>query len=145
MKKLLLIFALFCPIMVGGCDFVTPFVSPIITGVIYWKEGEASKYYDFDVETCYRATKRAVRDLEFPVTEDEATDSGYWIVADTNDRFKIKVEKTENNITVVKIRINTFGDRPYAELIYEKIDTNLGIIEFDENGQPTRRRGRPNQ
>lgn len=138
MKKLLLILALFCPIMAVGCDFVTPFISPIVTGVIYWKEGEASKYYDFDVDTCYRATKRSLQDLQLELSEDENTDNGYKIVADKNDRFKIKVEKAEQNITVVKIRINTFGDKPYAELIYNHIDDNLGIIQFDENGKPVK-------
>jgi len=139
MKKLLLILALFCPIIISGCA-ITPFISPIVAGVVYWKEGEASKYYNFDVDACYRSTKRALRDLELEITEDETTDDGYWVVADENDRFKINIEKAEQNITVVKIRINTFGDKPYAELIYKHIDVNLGIIEFDENGQPVKRR-----
>jgi hypothetical protein len=145
MKKFLAILALFSVISLAGCDFVSPFVSPIVSGVIYWKQGEAFKYYDFDVDTTYRATKRALRDMELQVTEDNETDSGYKMIADSNDRFKIGVEKAENNISVVRIRVNTFGDKPYAELIYENIDINLGIIEYDQEGKPVKRRQIINQ
>jgi len=30
------------------------------------------------------------------------------------------------------------GDKPYAELIYKKIDDQLSVINFDEHGRPTR-------
>lgn len=145
MQKFLAILALFSVFTLAGCDFVSPFVSPIVSGVIYWKQGEAFKYYEFDVDTTYRATKRAVGDMELPITVDETTDGGYRIVADSNDRFKILVERAENNITVVRIRVNTFGDKPYAELIYEKVDINLGVIEYDQEGKPVKRRRIINQ
>jgi hypothetical protein len=52
--------------------------------------------------------------------------------------FKIEIKKVQSNITEVKIRVNFLGDKPYAELIYKKIDSNLDVINFDVEGKPTK-------
>jgi hypothetical protein len=127
MKNFLLVFFLIFAI---GCEFV-PFFSPIVQGVITWIEGEAHKYYSYDSQTVYFAVKRAAKELELAIQEDGPE----YVVVGENDRFKIKIITIEEDITKVSIRINFMGDKPYAELFYKEIDSQLGIIEF-ENGQP---------
>ena len=134
MKKLPL--SLFFLVMLIGCG-PELLISPIINGVVYWMEGEAHKYYAHDPDAIYRATKRACLDLQHSIETDETEGNNYYILAGGNDRFKIKIRQVENGITEVKIRVNFMGDKPYAELIYKKIDYQLSIIEFDEYGRPT--------
>ena len=38
----------------------------------------------------------------------------------------------EDNIVSVTIRVNILGDKPYAELFYEKLDTEMEVIHFEE-------------
>jgi hypothetical protein len=113
-------------------------IGPIINGVIYWMEGEAHKYYAHEPEILYRATKRACIELNHSIDTDEQHKNDYYIVAGGNNRFKINIEWVENGIAEVRIRIDFWGDKPYAELIYQKIDEQLSVIEFDEQGKPTR-------
>ena len=132
LSSLLLIFLIGC----GGPEFL---IFPIINGVMYWMEGEAHKYYAHDSDVLYRAAKRACVELQHSIDADEPDETGdYYIVAGGNDRFKIKIKEVERGISVVKIRVNFWGDKPYAELIYKKIDDQLNVIEFDEHGIPTR-------
>lgn len=139
MKKLLLILA-FLGLFIG-CDAV-PFISPIVTGVVMWVEREAHKYYHDDTEIVYRAVKRACVDLGYEISRDTPDEDGsFYLVAGSNDRFKIRVRRVENDITKLSVRVNIMGDRPYAELLYKKVDEQLGVIEFDPDGNPTRFRG----
>jgi hypothetical protein len=137
MKKIILFIVLF--LFLGGCGPISPFfiVSPIIQGVITWQEGEARKYYGYNSTIISRAVKRAAESMDMEITQEDPPEEGnYYFVAGNNDRFKISVQKIEDNITLLSIRVNFMGDKPYAELFYKKVDEQLGIIEFDEDGQP---------
>lgn len=139
MKKLLLILALFIP-FVSGCE-VAPFVSPIVTGVVMWYEGEAHKYYHEEPQVLYRATKLALGELDHQIAKDQAQkNGGYYLVAGTEDRFKITIRKVKPHISEVSIRVNFMGDKPYAELVYKHIDNYINTIDFDEQGRPTKRK-----
>lgn len=133
-KSIFFLFFLFF----ASCSPATMFISPIVTGVILWKEGEAHKYYNDDIKVIYRSTKSALKDLGYEITKDESRKEGYYIVAGKEDRFKISILKTKPHITEVKIRVNFMGDKPYAELVYRQIDTNTDSIYFDEQGRPTK-------
>jgi hypothetical protein len=143
MKKLahiLILLAIF-PFF-AGCEAL-PFVGPIVTGVAMWMDGEAHKYYDNEPDVLYRATKRALRDLNIPITSDEpGEDETYSIVAGDEDRFSINIRRAKEGIGEVKIRVNFMGDKPYAELIYSRIDDTLDRIDFDNDGVPTQKKPR---
>lgn len=140
MKKLPLFMFLF--LFFSGC-VAAPFISPIVTGIIVWKGGEAHKYYNEEAHTLYRATKTSLKELDHPIFKDEKTkDGGYYIVAGNDDKFKIAIRNVKPHITDVKIRINFMGDKPYAELIYGKIDSNTNTIDFDDQGRPTKNKQR---
>lgn len=126
-----------------GCAEAPMFISPIITGIIMWKDGEAHKYYNEEAHTLYRATKTSLKELDHPILKDESNKDGdYYIVAGDNDKFKIVIRQVKPHITEVKIRINFLGDKPYAELLYSQIDLNTNTIDFDDQGKPTKRKQR---
>lgn len=112
-------------------------VGPLIEGAIKWKEGEAQKYYPYDVETVHRATNRALEFLQIPSSPNSLTPEQptVYISAGDKKQYHIKIYKTEKNISEVKIRINFMGNKPYAELIYAAIDEQLNTVVY-HNGQP---------
>ena len=134
MKKLVCILCFF----VFGCD-VVPFVQgPIVTGIIMWKQGEAKKYYNEELDTIYRATKHALQDLNHIITKDEKNKEGYYVVAGDRDKFKIHIKAIKPKITEVRIRINIMGDKSYADLVYGAIDANTNTIYFNDQGKPAK-------
>ena len=56
-------------IFFSGCQFI-PLFSPIITGIIIWKEGQAKKYYEINTSIMYRCVKNSLRDLNIKITKD---------------------------------------------------------------------------
>lgn len=141
MKKLLLILAFLGFFTVAGCGPIDP-VGPIISGVVAWVEGEAHKYYANDSATVYRAVKRACDELNYKISKDDPPNAvgDYYLVAGNNDRFKIKIQNVEADIAKLSVRVNFMGDKPYAELLYKKVDEQISTIEFDPNGEPVRKR-----
>ena len=141
MKKNLAMFVFLCLFM-SGCGVAPFIVSPIITGVIMWKQGEAHKYYNEEVKILYRATKASLKELDHPISVDKANSDGYYIVAGEKDKFKIKIRAVKPHIAEVAVRINIMGDKPYAELLYAQIDANTGTINYDDDGKPAKIRRR---
>ena len=138
MKKLLNIFVffVFCtPIFLTGCP-AAGLVSPITSVAIMWLEGEAHKYYPYDEDIVYRATKRALTDMGCEITEDVKCIDGYHLTAGEYDKFKINIERAKQDITQLSVRINFMGDKPYAELLYSKVDDQLSTVRFGEDGKP---------
>lgn len=141
MKKLASLL-IFLSVLMAGCG-VSPFlVSPIVTGFIIWKQGEAHKYYNEDAKVLYRATKLSLKELGHPITTDQSSGDGYYLVAGDKDKFKIKIRSVKPHISEVAVRINLMGDRPYAELLYSQIDANTDTINYDDEGKPTKNKNR---
>lgn len=142
MKKLLILMCLF-NIFLSGCA-AAPFVlTPVVTGVVMWSEGEAHKYYNEELGTIYRSAKKSLRELDLQITEEKTTENGgYYLVAGDKDRFKVTIRQVKPHICEVSIRINFMGDKPYAELVYTQIDLNTNTIEFDEEGKPAKNKFR---
>jgi hypothetical protein len=144
MKKLFLSFVLlFC---FSGCGIVTvPLIigaaSAAAQGIIIWKGGEGSKYYDIDIDTVYRATKRAATNLSLKISDDSKDGDTYKLVIGEKEKMKIKIAPAEGelHITRLAIRVNTLGDKPYAEMFYKLVDENLNIIDYNK-GKPTKHR-----
>lgn len=140
MKNLFAIFAILGLLMFSGCGGISP-LDPISQGInlyLTWKDGEGHKYYLYDSDTVYRAVKRSCRKLGYQIERDDPPTSNrnYYFIAGGNDRFKIKVDPAEKNISRLSIRINFWGDKQYAELIFKEVDDELSVIEFDHQGNP---------
>ena len=117
-----------------GCGPFNP-IAPIglmLQIGVYWLEGEAHKYYNADQATVHQATKNVLNELGFPISKDYVdSDTIHMVAGDQGkDKFKIKIRNVRYNITELSIRINTFGDKPYAELIYRNVDKQAGIKVF---------------
>ena len=122
-----------------GCSAPQLFIGPAIQGIVYWIKGEAHKYYEEDADVVYRATKHALNDLNLPISKDEITNKRYVIDAGEDNRFHIKIETTDKDLTRLNIRVNFMGDKDYAELIYKKVDENINTIHYNEQGVPSRK------
>ena len=122
---------------ISGCQFI-PLFTPIITGIIIWKDGQAHKYYDLDKDIMYRSVKYSLQDLGFKITKAQKSKKGYTIYAENNDKFSVQVDEIKKEVTDVSVRVNTFGNKSYVELLYKKIDENLDTIKFDIKGMPVK-------
>tara|TARA_Y100000034_G_C6860581_1_gene391604 strand:- start:906 stop:1385 length:480 start_codon:yes stop_codon:yes gene_type:complete len=158
LNKVFLAASLLACLAMTGCEFFNP-IGPIIQIGVMWIEGEAHKYYNTDDDTILVATKTVLRDLKFSIVEENQQDGYYWIKAVDNSRtvtlsngetaastFKIKVREVKERITKLSIRVNTFGDHPYVEMIYRHVDKQPGVIQFTttkELNAAYHKRGRP--
>lgn len=137
--KKILIFVIFLNFILG-CGGPGVLIGPITTGVIYWINGEAHQYYEYPADVVYRTTKHTLQELNIPISTDNVNKDSFQIIAGEQNRFNIKVTQVDKNISKLSMRINTLGDKDFAELIYKKIDQNIAIIQFDPEGNPTGRR-----
>lgn len=127
----------FCLTFFAGCG-AEILIAPIVSGIVMWSEGEATKYYDTDSKTLYHASKRVCKELEYTITRDDKPKNGkYYLIAGENNRFKITIAEAQKDISSVKIRIDFMGDKPYAELFYKHLDEEISVINFDPEGNPT--------
>jgi hypothetical protein len=137
-KKLFLSSILLCSLFIGctGLEFI---VAPLVGIGVEWYKNEAHKYYNHNSDIVYRATKRACKDMDFFIISDEIEEDGnFFIKAGNKSYFKIKIKKIEENVSKVSIRVDTMGDKPYAELIYKRIDDELNVIVFNDQGMPVK-------
>lgn len=144
MKKISFLLLLLAVLFTGGCGSASLFLGgagAVVQGYIYWKEGEAHKYYQYDADIMYKATKRALDKMNLPIKEDKlvpaakshrGTIPGHRMIATSNNKFKIKIISREKNVTEIAIRIDFMGDKPYAELIYAHIDRQVTMVEFPD-------------
>ena len=127
---------------------------------VKWKDGEATKYYHCDSTQVHRALCLALRDMGIPVSSDsgaveqkphgffhrkEQPSKGFSILAGNKNKFKIKIEVVETEITRLKVRIDFWGDKPYVETLYQKVDEYLNVVTFNPMGKPSLDEQSPNQ
>ncbi len=131
-RMLVMMTAILCVTM-SGCEFFNP-IGPIVQLGIFWFEGEAHKYYNTNQDTMVLAVKTTLKDLNFSIIEEGPHGDYYWIKAtdgsNGESHFKIKVREVKRNITKLSIRVNTFGNKPYVEMIYRHVDKQPGVEQF---------------
>lgn len=151
--------ALLC-VAVTSCEFFNP-IGPIIQLGVFWLGGEAHKYYNTNQNTMIVAVKTTLKDLNFSILEEGPYKDYYWIKTTDGNKvsingemmeshFKIKIREVKNNITKLSVRVNTFGNRPYVEMIYRHVDKQPGVEQFttaeglnaayEKRGRPIHRR-----
>jgi hypothetical protein len=137
-KRFLTFFSIFA-ILISGCALdLGMIVSPITSGVVYWVNGEAHKYYKSDIDTIYRSLNRVMLELDQKIYHLEIKPGKkYKIIAASKNRFSIRLDKIDENICRMNIRINYLGDKDFAELIYKEIDKQIDVLEFKNNGKIT--------
>ena len=169
MKRVVRLMAIFSLLSVlTGCvasSVIAPGVAMAYNMYVTWKNGEATKYYHYDTIVVHRAVCLALRDMELTVNDDSASvdqkpedvrrrfrhkqqgaSKGFQMSVGTKNRFKIKIQPVEPDICRLKVRIDFWGDKPYVELLYQKVDEYLNVITFGANGKPQlneQRSGKP--
>jgi len=130
MKKILLTLALVILLLVpAGCSVVTPIAGAVggaVNATIFWYNNEGRKYYEYDVATVHKAATQALEKMGQPITSDTTKE----IKAGIKDRFKVKIEETQPNLTRLKIRVNTLGDKQMGELFFKYVDDQLNVVQF---------------
>ena len=117
--------------LLSGCAAIPflsflPFMGSGYEGYVFWKSGEATKYYAFDIDTTYQAVMQASDHLQLEATLiKSAPMEGYSLETKGNFPMHINILPLEKSITTVAIRIPTFGDKHYVELFYRLVDDNL--------------------
>lgn len=109
-------------------------IGPIVTGVTYWVQGESHRYFSENKEIIFKATKHVLEENNLKINKEYVKNNIYYINAGSYNKFRIKIESFEN-VTKLNIRINTFGDKDYAELLYQQIEEKSNIIYYN-NGKP---------
>lgn len=131
--KNVIFFAIF-GIFLSGCQFVG-LLSPVVTGIVIWKDGRAYKYYDLDQVVVCRAIKRSCGDIGMRLVEEKNGRYGRYMLYHGKDSLSFYI-KTTRGVTEASLRVNTFGNKPLCEMIFEKIDSNICVVEYDGHGKP---------
>ena len=131
----IIFFAIFW-IFFSGCQFIGV-ISPVITGIIIWKDGRAYKYYDIDEVVVCRAVKRSCKELGLQLVEDKPSRHGRYMLYYGRDSLSFYVKGIKGGVTETSLRVNSFGNKPYCEMIFDKIDSSLSFVEYDSAGKPT--------
>lgn len=126
-KKILVFAVLACAVC--GCQYLAP-IGPIMQLGVYWIDGESHKYYATEQPVIEQAVRNVLEEFKLPILEEKTEDNYLYIKAGDDDRFKIKIHKVRENVTKLSIRINTWGDKPYCEMIYRHVDQQPQVIQF---------------
>lgn len=126
-------------VFLTGCELLSPIGAIISIGVM-WLDGEGHKYYNADQDIIMEAVQKAAADLDFVVHDVEKKGETIYLKIDdkatlaqkasNSNRFHIKITRIQHNVTKLSIRLNFWGDKPYAELIYKKVDEFPGAKSF---------------
>ena len=127
--------SIFLFVLLVGCGPLNPLapIGMLIDIGMYWVNGEAHKYYNCDQVTLYDATKVVIKDLDM-VIESEEEEADYIHIkarVGKDNLFKIKIHKITDKVSKLSIRINTWGDKPFAELFYKMTDKQPNVNEFE--------------
>ena len=120
----------------SGCQYLNPLapIGWIVQLGVYWYEGDAHKYYHNDQATMEKAVRGALKELKIPLKEKVSIAPDphptIQIMAGDTKKFNIRIKYVNDGVSLVSIRVNTFGDHPLAELIYKYIDKQPGVQNF---------------
>ena len=96
-------------------------------GAVAYVRGELDASVSGSVETVVKATNRALEQLQFAKINEGKSTVDATITARTGQDKKvgIKLDRTADNLTRVRIRVDTFGDESLARMVLDQIKLNL--------------------
>ncbi len=96
-------------------------------GTVAYIRGELDATVSGDVSAVYAATNASLQQLQFAKINEgkSAVDAEITARTGQDTKIEIKLNRTTDNLTRVRIRIGVFGDESLARLILDKIKTNL--------------------
>jgi hypothetical protein len=96
-------------------------------GTYAYISGELKVSENASLDRCWSATQGAMKDLEFTVTTSKKDALQGQVVAKTaaDQKVEIRLTKTTDALTEIRIRVGTFGDQAMSQLIVQKIEKRL--------------------
>jgi hypothetical protein len=96
-------------------------------GTVAYIRGELNASVTGSVETVDRAANQALQQLQFAkINEGKSTvDAAITARTGQDKKIEIKLDRTADNLTRVRIRVGTFGDEPISRLLLDKIKADL--------------------
>ncbi len=126
-KQLLVPFILGLSLLVNnGCPAV--FVGAAAggaagAGTVAYIGGELKSTEGVSLHRAWKATKTAMRDLEFRITEEakDAFDAELRASGAGDKKIKVALKRISEGRTAIRIRVGTFGDESLSQKILEAI------------------------
>jgi len=114
----------------SGCAlFVVGAGAAAGVGTAEYIRGELKQAYSVPLDKAWNASLAAAEELKMKVTEKymDNTDQNRVIKGETEGGkdFEISLEKMAPDVTMVKVRIGTFGDEAYSKQVQDFIARNL--------------------
>jgi hypothetical protein len=108
----------------AGCATVVDGTTP---GVVLYVRGELQANIDRRFEAVERAANRAITDLQFSKIEEKKDALVAIVTARTAEdaRITVKVERSTETITTVRIKAGVIGNEKLSRIIFNKIKENL--------------------
>jgi hypothetical protein len=130
MKTKLMILVLLASLLafVSGCAlFVVGAAAGAGAGGYAWINGEIKTTEGASMDQTWNATLAAMKDLEFPVTDQakDALEANLTARNASNTNISIKLKNLSNASTEIRIRVGTFGDEALSRTILNKINSRL--------------------
>ena len=110
--------------MVGGCIAAAVGAG---AGTVAYIRGDLETVEAKDINTVYKATEKAVEELELSVSKKSKDAMSALIVArdSRGKKITIKLSATAEGTTKLSIRAGVFGSETKSRLIYLQIKKNL--------------------
>ena len=107
-------------VLVNGCVIAAAGAG---AGVVAYARGDLEVVEAKDINSVYKATEKALDELELTVSKKTKDVMSALIIArDAQDKkIKIKLIATTEDTTKLSIRAGVFGDEAKSRLIYQKI------------------------
>ena len=92
-------------------------------GTVAYVAGELKSTEEVSLNRAWKATQKAMNDLELAITSREKDAfNGQLIARGAGDRkIKVKLKRQSDTLTEIRIRVGILGDEPLSRHILEKI------------------------
>jgi hypothetical protein len=128
-KLTLVLLLLASPVVLTGCLAAAAVGGGAVAGAgtIAWMQGELKSTEGYPFAKVWAATVKAIEQLDFMVVNkvSDAISGKIDSVTADNKKVKIQVKRVGDNITEIKIRVDTFGDETLSRYILNKIQSNI--------------------
>jgi len=112
-------------VFIQGCVAVA--AAGLGAGTVAYVKGDLKALEAANLDKVYKATEKALDELEFSVTKKTKDVLSAVIVARdaANKKITIKLSAAEEDATKISIRVGTFGNETKSRMIYEQIKKYL--------------------
>jgi hypothetical protein len=128
-KLTLVLLLLASPVVLTGCLAAAAVGGGAVAGAgtIAWIQGELKSTEGYPFAKVWAATVKTIEQLDFIVVNkvSDAISGEIDSVTADNKKVKIQVKRVGDNITEIKIRVDTFGDETLSRYILNKIQSNI--------------------